>query len=213
MVSLVTLLGERIGLTIPAEDTAYRSSRSGASQCARSRSRVLFRQGWYDDLTFQRIDPKLAARVQAAKDSIRRRCVERRPVDRCGGGRRCDGIRTARVARARRSRRLGRRARRHCRSDQILRARPSSRRTTSDEGRRRRTAAAASPPAHTLPTSGAARFSSGLRTADYLRTMSLVQNSPERMAADAEPLAALADFEGLPAHARTARMRGPRQSG
>jgi histidinol dehydrogenase len=60
---------------------------------------------------------------------------------------------------------------------------------------------------HTLPTSGAARFSSGLRTADYLRTMTLVENTRARMAADAELLAALADFEGLPAHARTARMR------
>lgn len=60
---------------------------------------------------------------------------------------------------------------------------------------------------HTLPTSGASRFSSGLRTADYYRTMSVVENSAERMAADAETLAALADFEGLPAHARTARMR------
>jgi histidinol dehydrogenase len=63
---------------------------------------------------------------------------------------------------------------------------------------------------HTLPTSGAGRFSSGLRTADYLRTMTLVENTRARMAADAELLAALADFEGLPAHARTARMRaGP----
>jgi histidinol dehydrogenase len=60
---------------------------------------------------------------------------------------------------------------------------------------------------HTLPTSGAGRFSSGLRTADYYRTMSLVENSRARMQADAATLAALADFEGLPAHARTARMR------
>jgi histidinol dehydrogenase len=60
---------------------------------------------------------------------------------------------------------------------------------------------------HTLPTSGASRFASGLRTADYYRTMSVVENSAQRMAADAETLAALADFEGLPAHARTARMR------
>jgi histidinol dehydrogenase len=66
---------------------------------------------------------------------------------------------------------------------------------------------------HTLPTSGAARFSSGLRTADYLRTMTLVENSRARMEADAELLAALADFEGLPAHARTARMRGADPSG
>jgi histidinol dehydrogenase len=60
---------------------------------------------------------------------------------------------------------------------------------------------------HTLPTSGAGRFSSGLRTADYYRTMSLVENSRARMQDDAETLAALAEFEGLPAHARTARMR------
>ena len=60
---------------------------------------------------------------------------------------------------------------------------------------------------HTLPTSGAARFASGLHTADFLRTMSVVENSRARMMADAPALAALADFEGLPAHARTARMR------
>jgi histidinol dehydrogenase len=60
---------------------------------------------------------------------------------------------------------------------------------------------------HVLPTSGAARFSSGLHTADFYRTMSLVANSRARMRADAAPLAALADFEGLPAHARTARLR------
>jgi histidinol dehydrogenase len=60
---------------------------------------------------------------------------------------------------------------------------------------------------HVLPTSGAARFSSGLCTADFYRTMSLIENSPARMRADAATLAALAEFEGLPAHARTARMR------
>jgi histidinol dehydrogenase len=65
---------------------------------------------------------------------------------------------------------------------------------------------------HTLPTSGAARFSSGLRTADYLRTMALVQNSRARMAGDAEALAALATFEGLPAHARTAALRRKRNT-
>jgi len=60
---------------------------------------------------------------------------------------------------------------------------------------------------HVLPTSGAARFSSGLRTADFYRTMSLVENSRERMRRDAPVLAALATFEGLPAHARTATLR------
>ena len=65
---------------------------------------------------------------------------------------------------------------------------------------------------HTLPTSGAARFSSGLRTADYLRTMTLVENSRSRMEGDAEALAALATFEGLPAHARTAVRRSKRKT-
>ncbi len=60
---------------------------------------------------------------------------------------------------------------------------------------------------HVLPTSGAGRFSSGLRTADFYRTMSIVENSRERMHHDRETLAALAAFEGLPAHARTALMR------
>jgi histidinol dehydrogenase len=37
--------------------------------------------------------------------------------------------------------------------------------------------------------------------------MSLIENSRARMAGDRETLAALAEFEGLPAHARTARLR------
>jgi histidinol dehydrogenase len=60
---------------------------------------------------------------------------------------------------------------------------------------------------HVLPTAGAARFASGLRLADFTRTMSLVEYSDARMQEDADVLASLADFEGLPAHAQTARMR------
>lgn len=60
---------------------------------------------------------------------------------------------------------------------------------------------------HVLPTAGAARFASGLRLADFTRTMSVVEYSRERMAADAGVLESLAAFEGLPAHARTANMR------
>ncbi|GAC1309693.1 MAG: histidinol dehydrogenase [Vulcanimicrobiaceae bacterium] len=60
---------------------------------------------------------------------------------------------------------------------------------------------------HVLPTSGAGRFSSGLHLADFYRTMSLVANSRARMRGDATTLAALAEFEGLPAHARTALLR------
>ncbi len=50
---------------------------------------------------------------------------------------------------------------------------------------------------HTLPTSGAGRFSSGLRTADYLRTMTLVENSPR------------ADGRRRRAAGRAGRLRGP----
>ena len=60
---------------------------------------------------------------------------------------------------------------------------------------------------HTLPTSGAGRFSSGLRTLDFVRSMSVIENSRARMHGDREVLAALAEFEGLPAHARTALLR------
>ncbi len=60
---------------------------------------------------------------------------------------------------------------------------------------------------HVLPTSGAARFSSGLSTSDFLRTYTIVANSDARMAADAQVLAAFAEYEGLSAHAQTARMR------
>ena len=60
---------------------------------------------------------------------------------------------------------------------------------------------------HVLPTAGAPRFSSGLRLTDFTRTMSVVEYSRHRMQHDADVLDLLAQFEGLPAHARTARMR------
>ena len=60
---------------------------------------------------------------------------------------------------------------------------------------------------HVLPTAGAARFASGLRLSDFTRTMSLVEYSEARMQQDADVLASLADFEGLPAHAQSARLR------
>lgn len=60
---------------------------------------------------------------------------------------------------------------------------------------------------HVLPTSGAARFSSGLSLSDYVRTFTVVENTRERMMQDAGLLASLAEFEGLPQHAQTARMR------
>ncbi len=60
---------------------------------------------------------------------------------------------------------------------------------------------------HVAPTSGTARFSSSLSLDDFMRSFSVVENSAERMTSDAHSLAALAEFEGLPHHAQTARMR------
>ena len=57
------------------------------------------------------------------------------------------------------------------------------------------------------PSSGSARFQSGLSLADFMRSFSVVENSAERMQHDLQPLAALSEYEGLPQHAQTARMR------
>jgi histidinol dehydrogenase len=58
-----------------------------------------------------------------------------------------------------------------------------------------------------VPSSATARFSSSLSLADFTHSFSVVENSVERTANDAGALAALADFDGLPHHAQTARMR------
>jgi histidinol dehydrogenase len=60
---------------------------------------------------------------------------------------------------------------------------------------------------HVLPTSGSARFASGLALADFTRSYSVVRNSSERMNGDAAAIAAFAAFEGLDAHAQSARLR------
>jgi len=60
---------------------------------------------------------------------------------------------------------------------------------------------------HVLPTSGSARFASGLSLADFTRSYSIVRNSSERMKGDAAAIAAFAAFEGLDAHAQSARLR------
>ena len=60
---------------------------------------------------------------------------------------------------------------------------------------------------HVLPTSRAARFSSGLSIYDFLKRTSILRCSPEAFARLGPPTAALADAEGLPAHARSAALR------
>lgn len=60
---------------------------------------------------------------------------------------------------------------------------------------------------HVLPTSRAARFSSGLSLYDFLKRTSIVKCDAQSFAALAEATIALAKAEGLPAHARSAAIR------
>jgi histidinol dehydrogenase len=60
---------------------------------------------------------------------------------------------------------------------------------------------------HVLPTSRAARFSSGLSLFDFLKRTSIIRCDEGAFAALAPATIALAEAEGLPAHARSAAIR------
>jgi histidinol dehydrogenase len=60
---------------------------------------------------------------------------------------------------------------------------------------------------HVLPTSRAARFSSGLSLYDFLKRSSIIRCDEAAFARLAGPTIALAEAEGLPAHARSASIR------
>ncbi|HEX3918312.1 MAG TPA: histidinol dehydrogenase [Caulobacteraceae bacterium] len=60
---------------------------------------------------------------------------------------------------------------------------------------------------HVLPTSRAARFSSGLSIYDFLKRTSLISCGPAAFQVLAGPTEALATAEGLPAHARSVSIR------
>ena len=60
---------------------------------------------------------------------------------------------------------------------------------------------------HVLPTSRAARFSSGLSLFDFIKRTSIVKCDEAAFAVLGPPTVALADAEGLPAHARSAAIR------
>jgi histidinol dehydrogenase len=60
---------------------------------------------------------------------------------------------------------------------------------------------------HVLPTSRAARFSSGLSVYDFLKRTSIVRCDAAAFARLGPPTVALAKAEGLPAHARSASIR------
>lgn len=66
---------------------------------------------------------------------------------------------------------------------------------------------------HVLPTAGTARFSSGLRAADYVTVSSVVQVDPEGVVRHAGGTAAIANAEGLVGHARAMTARARRVGG
>ena len=62
-------------------------------------------------------------------------------------------------------------------------------------------------PSHVLPTGGSARFASALGVETFVRRSHLVRFTAQAAARRAAAAAALADAEGLPAHAASARRR------
>ncbi len=63
-------------------------------------------------------------------------------------------------------------------------------------------------PSHTLPTAGAARFSSPLSVATFMKRTSVVYYSKEAAEEAAEDVARFAEAEGFDGHAQSARLRG-----
>lgn len=62
-------------------------------------------------------------------------------------------------------------------------------------------------PSHTLPTCGAARFSSGINVYSFLKSSSLLEYSEEAMKEDLTVLTTMARTENLEGHARSAESR------
>ena len=63
-------------------------------------------------------------------------------------------------------------------------------------------------PSHVLPTNGSARFSSGLRVDDFVRNVHAVVLDDSALARVAPHIVAMAEAEGLAAHARSVAIRG-----
>lgn len=63
-------------------------------------------------------------------------------------------------------------------------------------------------PSHTLPTSGSAKFSSGLSVYDFMKRISVISASKESFKKLAKQTAILAECEGLDAHKLSVEIRG-----
>jgi histidinol dehydrogenase len=66
-------------------------------------------------------------------------------------------------------------------------------------------------PSHVLPTSRTARFASGLNVLDFMKRTTLIGADGDSLAGLAAPAIALAQAEGLDAHARSLAVRLPRR--
>lgn len=62
-------------------------------------------------------------------------------------------------------------------------------------------------PNHVLPTGRRARFASGLSVLDFMKRTSFIDAGPDALAAIGPAAVALAEAEGLPAHARSIELR------
>ncbi|HUQ64355.1 MAG TPA: histidinol dehydrogenase [Acidimicrobiales bacterium] len=62
-------------------------------------------------------------------------------------------------------------------------------------------------PSHVLPTSGSARYSGGLTVDDFLREIHVISLDDDALARVAPHVVAIAEAEGLPAHAESIRVR------
>ena len=62
-------------------------------------------------------------------------------------------------------------------------------------------------PSHVLPTSGTARFASPLGVYDFVKRMSVIEYTAEKLRLDARAIIALAESEGLQGHAEAVRVR------
>ncbi len=63
-------------------------------------------------------------------------------------------------------------------------------------------------PSHVLPTNGTARFAGALGVRDFVKPMHEITVAPEGLATVGPHVAAIADAEGLDAHAQSVRLRG-----
>jgi histidinol dehydrogenase len=67
-------------------------------------------------------------------------------------------------------------------------------------------------PNHVLPTSGAARYASGLGVLDFMKRTTLINCSIQGLAAIGPAAVTLAGAEGLGAHARSVAIRLERET-